>query len=68
MTNQSAARIEIALRACIEAAPERTRNALAQAIEDYAEQQPRRPAQDTMMGVLLDAMIEASDARPKADA
>ena len=53
-----------ALRECIEDAPERSKNKLAQIYEDYAHKFMRRPQKlPYMLQGFLDAIEEASDAR-----
>ena len=63
--------LDDALRAVVAAAPEAKRNALAQAVEDYAEARPRVFRDDVgkagLHGTLFDTLIEASDARPLHD-
>jgi hypothetical protein len=65
-----------AVRNVLEKAPEADRNALAQAIEDYARERSRAfrsiqqvPAHHAILGLhllveILETMIEATDARP----
>ena len=53
-----------ALRDCIDSAPQRDKDKLAQIYEDYAHKFMRRPQKlPYMLQVFLDAIEEASDAR-----
>jgi len=51
------------LQNCIANAPEKDRNQLAQALEDYFEMFPNTQIRGRMMQEFLDAAIEGSDAR-----
>lgn len=51
------------LEQALAAAPEKERNQLAQALEDYFEQFPNTRIQSPMLEKFLGAMQEATDAR-----
>lgn len=57
-----------ALLAVLDKAPEAERNALAQAIEDYARERPRTfrslQRKGGLLVEVLETMIEGTDARP----
>jgi len=60
------ATIQELLETALSNAPEADRNKLAQAIEDFAEQQPRAWHFHNAgpLAGLLDALVEGTDARP----